>query len=81
MLQNNTTTKLLEMRLTGMADAFRIQQEDSKMKNVSFEDRFAMLVDIEYNRRKDNRLKRLIREADFEQPDACIAGIVNTALL
>ena len=65
MLQNNTTTKLLEMRLTGMADAFRIQQEDSKMKNVTFEDRFAMLVDIEYNRRKDNRLKRLIKEADF----------------
>ena len=79
MLQNNTTTKLLEMRLTGMADAFRIQQEDSKMKNVTFEDRFAMLVDIEYNRRKDNRLKRLIREADFEQPDACIAGIDYTS--
>lgn len=79
MLQNNTTTKLLEMRLTGMADAFRIQQEDSKMKNVTFEDRFAMLVDIEYNRRKDNRLKRLIREADLEQPDACIAGIDYTS--
>lgn len=62
-----------------MADAFRIQQEDSKMKNVTFEDRFAMLVDIEYNRRKDNRLKRLIKEADFEQPDACIAGIDYTS--
>ena len=63
------------MRLTAMADAFRIQQEDSKMKDVSFEDRFAMLVDVEYNRRKDNRLKRLITGADFEQSDACIAGI------
>ena len=40
MLQNNTTNKLLEMRLTAMADAFRIQQEDANMKNVSFEDRF-----------------------------------------
>ena len=74
MLQNNTTTKLLEMRLSAMADAYRIQQEDAKMKDVSFEDRFAMLVDVEYNRRKDNRLKRLISGADFEQPDACIAG-------
>mgnify|MGYP005781128521 CR=1 FL=1 len=34
-----------------------------------------MLVDVEYANRKNNRLKRLIRQAELEQPDASIAAI------
>lgn len=75
MLNNTTIDKLIEIRLTPMADAFRIQMNDPQMKEVSFEDRFGMLVDIEYTNRKNNRLKRLIHNAELEQPDACIAGI------
>ena len=63
------------MRLTTMADMFRIQKDDTSMKEVPFEDRFGMLVDAEFQSRKNNRLKRLIRKADFEQPDASIAAI------
>ena len=48
---------------------------DPKMKDVSFEDRFALLVDVEYNNRKNNGLKRLIRNAGFDQPEAYIADI------
>ena len=59
----------------GEEQPYRIQMNDPNMKEVSFEDRFGMLVDIEYNSRKSNRLKRLIRNADLEQVDACIAGI------
>ena len=75
MMTNTTIDKLIEMKLTAMADAFRIQLDDPKMNGVNFEDRFSMLVDIEYSKRKDNRLKRLIKQAEFEQPDATIAGI------
>ena len=75
MLTNTTIDKLIEMKLTAMADALRVQLDDPKMNGVSFEDRFGMLVDIEYSKRKDNRLKRLIKQAEFEQPDATIAGI------
>ena len=67
--------KLIEMRLSSMADAFRIQMNDPAMKEVPFEDRFGMLVDVEYTNRKNNRLKRLIRQAELEQPDASIAAI------
>ena len=70
-----TIDKLIEMRLTAMADAFRIQMDDTAMKEVPFEDRFGMLVDTEYSARKNNRLKRLIKHAEFEQPDASIAAI------
>ena len=63
MLTNTTIDKLIEMKLTAMADALRVQLDDPKMNGVSFEDRFGMLVDIEYSKRKDNRLKRLIKQA------------------
>lgn len=75
MINSTTIDKLIEMRLTAMADAFRIQMDDVNMKEVSFEDRFGMLVDYEYTSRKNNRLKRLVRRAQFEQPDACISAI------
>jgi len=75
MINQSTIDKLISMRLTAMSDAFRVQMDDKSMKNIPFEDRFGMLVDVEYTTRKNNRLKRLIRNADLEQTDACVAGI------
>ena len=65
MTNQSTIDKLIEMRLTAMADAFRIQMDDPAMKEVPFEDRFGMLVDVEYSNRKNNRLERLIRQAEL----------------
>ena len=56
MTNQSTIDKLIEMRFTAMADAFRNQLNDPKMNDLTFEDRMDMLVDIEYNRRKKNRL-------------------------
>lgn len=47
MTNQSTMDKLIEMRLTAMSDAFRNQLKDTKMKDIPFEDRFGMLVDIE----------------------------------
>ena len=48
MTNQSTIDKLIEMRLTSMSDAFLTQMDDPKMKDIAFEDRFGMLVDIEY---------------------------------
>ena len=79
MTNQSTIDKLIEMRLTTMADAFRNQLDDPKFKEVPFEDRFGMLVDIEYSNRKNNRQKRLIRNAGFDQPEASIMDINYTS--
>jgi DNA replication protein DnaC len=79
MINQVTINKLIEMRLTALADAFRNQMDDPKMKEISFDDRLGMLVDIEYTSRKNNRLRRLIRNAEFEQSDASIMDINYTA--
>lgn len=75
MINATTVTKLNEMRLTTMADSFRQQLQDSTFEALSFEERFSLIVDIEWARRKNNRLTKLIRKADFQQSDACIENI------
>lgn len=80
-MTNNQSTidKLIEMRLTAMAEAFRNQLGDPRFMEIPFEDQFGMLVDIEYSSRKKDRLKRLIKNAGFDQPEANIMNINYTS--
>lgn len=79
MTAQSTINKLVEMRLTAMADAFRTQLRDNTLNNLSFEEKIELLVDIEYTSRKNNRLKRLIRNANFDQNYASIADLNYSA--
>lgn len=67
------------MRLSAMSDAFLIQLNDPQMQDVPFPDRFGMIVDAEYTNRKNNSLKRIIKSASFDQPEAHIAAIDYTS--
>lgn len=79
MTNQSTIDKLIEMRLTTMTDAFRNQLDDPQFKEVPFEDCFGMLLDIEYSNHKNNRQKRLSRNAGFDQPEASIMDINYTS--
>lgn len=65
MLTENTVTKLQEMHLSAMAKAFKDQLTDPNITDLSFEDRFGLLVDHEWTTRKSNHLNRLIKNAGF----------------
>ncbi|MEG1968277.1 MAG: IS21-like element helper ATPase IstB [Clostridia bacterium] len=75
MLDNNTVTKLHELKLSTMAASFAQQLQSNGMVSLSFEERFGLLVDAEWLARKNNRLKRLIRTADYALPNACVEDI------
>lgn len=75
MLTENTITKLQEMRLSAMAAAFKEQLTDPNIAELSFEDRFGLLVDKEWLTRKNNHLARLTKNAHFSQPNACVEDI------
>jgi DNA replication protein DnaC len=75
MVNEATIGKLHEMRLSAMAQAFRQQMKDPSMDALSFADRFGLLVDREWDSRRTNRLKRLIRIADFPISGACMEDI------
>ena len=63
MLNSATVEKLRDMKLSAMARCFDRQLTDSNISALSFEERFGMLVDVEWSTRRNNRLKRLIKAA------------------
>ena len=75
MLTENTISKLREIRLGTMAEAFREQLTNPEISSLSFEDRFGLLVDAEWTTRKNNTLARMIKKAQFADPSACIENI------
>jgi DNA replication protein DnaC len=75
MLNNNTASKLSDMRMGVMAVAFQNQLADKAMSDLSFEERVGLMVDAEWTSRKNNRLTRLIRGAGFAMPEACVEDI------
>jgi DNA replication protein DnaC len=79
MTNEETIGKLIAMRFTAMANAFREQIQTPSTANLSFEERLGILTDIEWTSRKNNRLKKLIQGATLDQPQAHIADINFTA--
>ena len=74
MLNEQTLEKLHDMRLTGMADAFKDQMMRPDMNDLSFEERFGFLVDQHWSWKEDRRLKTLLRNAKLKD-NACIEDI------
>ena len=75
MTVQSTIDKLRELRLSAMAGAFEDQCRTGGLQSLSFEDRFGILVDREWESRRNNRLARLIRSAGFRYPGACMEDI------
>jgi len=71
----NTMDKLFEMRLSTMSRTLRDQSEDRSFTTMSFDERFSMLVDAEWDTRRLNKRMRLLRTANFSEPSANIADI------
>lgn len=63
------------MRLTAMAESYRHQLQESSFEALSFEERFSLMVDSEWARRKNNRLKKLL--ADRKLDKALIARLAT----
>ncbi len=76
MLNNSTIETLKIMHCSAMASELENQLSDPKTySTLSFEERVALIVDAEWNRRQRNKLRKLIKTATFSQPTACIENI------
>lgn len=65
MLDHSTIEKLRGMNLTAFAAELERQMSDSSFSQITFEDRLGLLVDSEWNRRRNNKLNRLIKKLLF----------------
>jgi DNA replication protein DnaC len=75
MLMQQTLSQLRNLKLDGMARAFEEQSALSASNSLSFEDRFAMVVERELAWRDTRRLERLMKAARLKNPQACIEDI------
>ncbi len=74
MLNEQTLEKLYALKLNGMADAFRAQLQQPAHEELSFAERFGLLVDRQWNWKEDARMKRYLQAARLKLP-ACIEDI------
>ena len=76
MINYETVKALRAMRLPGMARELESQLGDpQRYKGLSFEDRLALLVDAESISRRQNTIKRRIKDARLSEPTASIEAI------
>jgi DNA replication protein DnaC len=68
MLMEPTIEKLNAMKLTGMTEALRLQQASSQHAKLSFDERFGLLVDAEWEAREHKRQKTRLHAAKMRVP-------------
>ena len=67
MLNQPTLDKLQTMKLHGMASAFRLQLETTDTAQLSFEERFALLVDQQWLWKENRALERRLRASKLKE--------------
>lgn len=76
MINQSTLDSLKKMKMTAMADELERQLKDAPTYSVlGFEERIALLVDAEWNRRQANKLARYLKLAHLSAAGATIEDI------
>jgi len=75
MLKEPTLEKLQALRLGAMATAWDDQQRHADIQAMTFDERFALLVEAEWVTRETKRVGRALKEAKLRISQACIEGV------
>ena len=74
MLQQPMMEKLLSMRLHGMVEGLKTQEQDAAARELPFLERLALLVDQQWNWRDNQALARRLKAAKL-RANACVEDI------
>jgi len=75
MLNTPTEQKLHNMRLGVMSETWQSQARDTDAHQLSFDERFGMIVDAEHLHRENRKLARLLRDAKLRIQNANLEDI------
>ena len=67
MLNTPTTERLRELKLYGMLEALKEQEESPEYMRLNFEERLGLIVDREYALRQQKRLQRRYEQSSLKQ--------------
>ena len=71
MLKQPMIEKLAAMRLLGMVEALKTQEQDPAARELSFLERFGLLVDQQWNWRENQALGRRLKNAKLRNERLC----------
>src|SRR5215813_8880803 len=74
MLQQPMINKMLAMRLHGMAEALKAQEQDANTRELSFLERLGLLIDQQWNWRENQALARRLKNAKL-RGNPCVEDI------
>ena len=74
-MTQETLRKLRQLKLHAMADKIEEMAASQRLENQPPTEVLALIVDSEYDRRKQNQIARLLRDAKIKLPQACIEDI------
>lgn len=74
MLNEQTMTKLHDMKLHGMADCYEEHRQQPQIADISFDERLGMLVDRQWRWREERAMTTRLRNAKFKL-QACIEDL------
>ncbi len=80
MLVNPTVEKLHALRLRAMAEAFTEQLSDPEMAQLSFEERFSLLVDRQWTWRENRALDRRLKNARLKLSGSSSCSVKASAM-
>lgn len=75
MMMHTTLAQLRTLSLNGLAGALEEQLTQPSMAAMSFEERFALLIDREIHHRDARRQARLLKQAKLKYPQAAIEDL------
>lgn len=65
-----------QFRIKAMGDKLREMVDDPSCDDMTFEERMKVLLDAEATARRDRKVAKLVREARFKDPAACVEDVI-----
>ena len=65
-----------QFRIKAMGDKLREMVEDESYDRFTFEEKMEMLIDAEAAARRERKVAKLVKDARFKDPSACVEDVV-----
>lgn len=65
-----------QFRIKAMGDKLREMVEDDSYDQFTFEEKMEMLIDAEAAARRERKIAKLVKDARFKDPSACVEDVV-----
>lgn len=67
--------QLTQMNLSAMRGEYQRQEELPATMDLGFDERFSMIIQAQFDKRRDNRIKRALKEAALREPSATLSEL------